>query len=430
MSIKQYFPSMESAEEEIVDVNETLPVEVSADNTLEEEIAEVKDATIEVVEAEDDVEQLKEIAAGLESIVVSLEQSLEDGGLGAQSAIFMNHAVAGYTARLGLESDTVVASLESFGGASGQAAATTVSMEGVKETLQRVVKAIQEAIKKAIAATANLFNKLFGGFEKLKARATALKQAAKDLDSKATAKESEIEIGAAHNLMFKGKVDSASVVNGMSETASLSGDLFSKYVPGVKMTLGNIAKQISTNTHEDPEKIGEQINKIISDFTKGYSGLVGKEIIGGGKFEAKGDAAEGEWVVPGFSKESGSADAKVKVLSPAEMEKVCSSVETLCDLFLKGNVKNAVKEMRDAREASVKKINEVLSLIASNKMDELVGRAVVNSGMKVLNKNFEKPLTEVSSASFNGARAALAYVDRSLKQYAVADAPATVPAEA
>ena len=129
MSLKQLFISMEDEA-----TNETELV-VSADDTLEIEIAEAGEAEGEFEEQGDNVEELGDISEGLEGILVSMESAMQDGGLNPQAALFMQHAVQAHVGRLGLEASDVTPSMESFGGASGQAAATTISMEGIGETL-------------------------------------------------------------------------------------------------------------------------------------------------------------------------------------------------------------------------------------------------------------------------------------------------------
>ena len=167
-SLKSLFISME--DDELFDTE----LVVSPDDTVEQEIAETAEAYAESEQGSDDVTELGDISEGLESIVASMEAAMEDGGLSPQAALFMQHAVNGYTRRLGLDAASITPSMESFGGASGQAAATTISMEGVGETLKKIWVAIKNAVSKAIQAVRNFFAKIFGGVAKLKQRSDCL----------------------------------------------------------------------------------------------------------------------------------------------------------------------------------------------------------------------------------------------------------------
>ena len=213
MSLKQLFISMEDEA-----TNETELV-VSADDTLEIEIAEAGEAEGEFEEQGDNVEELGEISEGLESILISMESAMQDGGLNPQAALFMQHAVQAHVGRLGLEASDVTPSMESFGGASGQAAATTISMEGIGETLKKIWMAIKNAVSKAIQAIKNFFSKIFGGVGKLKSRHEALKKAVKEIKEE---KGDKIKVPNANTLRYKGKADMGSILAGLNATLSVS----------------------------------------------------------------------------------------------------------------------------------------------------------------------------------------------------------------
>ncbi len=420
-SLKNLFISME---EEGNDINQTT-LEVSADNTMEEEVANVTEAGIEVIEAEDDVEELHEIAEGLESIVASLESAVEEGGLDSQAAVFMQHAVDGYTKRVGLEATAIVPSLESFGGASGKAAATTISLEGIKETIQKVWQAIKNAVVKAIAAVKNFFAKIFGGVKKLRSRLAALQKAVDGLgDKKAGGK---IKVPSANALRLNGKADGKAIATGLKNTAEMGTIVYDRVTKGASSFYSNVAAKI-TNAEAIKASKEAGFEAALTEASKPFTN-VAKEIVSYGK-PMSGDAAfksgskeaageETSLVIPELKRGVLGKDVaeglEIDVPSQSELKEMLGSMDSI--LKLMESKKSTIEGLASAREAAKDKSESFVKMVSTGKFDEFVTNAKVSMALRWANKDVTKPVTSYSSYSFAVVRAGLALVDRSVAAY-------------
>ena len=421
-SLKNLFISME---EEGNDINQTT-LEVSADNTMEEEVAEVTEAGIEVIEAEDDVEELHEIAEGLESIVASLESAVEEGGLDPQAAVFMQHAVAGYTNRLGLEAETIVPSLESFGGASGKAAATTISLEGIKETVQKIWQAIKNAVAKAITAMKNFFAKIFGGVKKLKERHASLVKKVDALDGKRAS--GKIKVPAPNQLRYSGKVDGASVAKGLKNTAEMGETVYKDLVDNAKTFYANAAQGVA-----NAEGIkGTEDNRLETALTAWSTGYIrvaekitsyGKPMAGDAAFRketSKNKTTDDEITkapvleknVIGKSVDEGT---EVDVPSAGDLKSMLDSMAKIISLM--ESRKSKIDELNAARDKAKTDSEKLVKAVSGGKLGEAFTGAKVSMVLRFANKDMTKPISSFTSYSFGVVRAGLAFVDRAVNEY-------------
>lgn len=164
---------------------------VVGEETPAADTAVVEQAAAEVEQTNEVVEELEEAKEGLEAIALSLESISKNGGLDQNSAMFARHAIAGYTARFGIQTSDVMPSMESFGGASARASATTVTMEGIGEAIKSFWDAIVAQLKKVWAAVKNWWLKTLDAAPRLKAAAEKLK--AKADKTTGSPKESKID---------------------------------------------------------------------------------------------------------------------------------------------------------------------------------------------------------------------------------------------
>ena len=137
------------------------------------EVDEVNQDAAEGEAAEADVEEAADTAEALESIVVAMEACVANGGLNRDAANVVNLAVGHMYARVGIRTKAMPA-LESFGSNSSRIGSTQIALEGIKEEIQRIWKAIVDAIKKSIAWVTDHFMKIFGAAQKMEKRADAL----------------------------------------------------------------------------------------------------------------------------------------------------------------------------------------------------------------------------------------------------------------
>lgn len=160
--------SMEAVDDTKENV-QTEEVRQSADATIEvrqlklENEAQVRISSLEqdLVEIEGLHEATDELEAAQEEVgdlIVATESYLERGGLTKDAAFFANIALKNATKRVFL--DAAMPSMESFAGSSADRMdMTVVSLEGFKETAQKIWKAITETIKAVLAKVAAWFKK-------------------------------------------------------------------------------------------------------------------------------------------------------------------------------------------------------------------------------------------------------------------------------
>lgn len=178
---------------------QTEEVRQSADATIEvrqlklENEAQVRISSLEqdLVEIEGLHEATDELEAAQEEVgdlIVATESYLERGGLTKDAAFFANIALKNATKRVFL--DAAMPSMESFAGSSADRMdMTVVSLEGFKETAQKIWKAITETIKGVIAKVTAWFKKLFDANAK---DAEALKET---IEAVSKAEKVELELG-------------------------------------------------------------------------------------------------------------------------------------------------------------------------------------------------------------------------------------------
>jgi hypothetical protein len=149
--------------------------------SLETDLGEVKEAAAEGDQNQADTDEAEDTAAALEGFRVALEGYQSQGGISQEAAHFLTMQFTREAERVGItETSKLMPALESFGGSNSRMQAGQIALENLKETIQRVWKAIVEQIKKAASWIEGYWNKVFGAAEKLKKRATALADAGRN----------------------------------------------------------------------------------------------------------------------------------------------------------------------------------------------------------------------------------------------------------
>ena len=212
--------------------------------SMEAAMLSVEEERQEMDAANSDVDEMVEIAEGLESIVASVEATQEEGGLDAQGAQMMQLAVGAYTRRLGLEATDVTPALESFGGDSGRLSATTVSVEEIGKTVRNIWNAIKQAIQRAIKATADFFAKIFGGVDKVISRIDAMEKKVKDLKGSASGK---MKVSGAQFLHVGGKVEAGDIVSGLKELDSVANMAYGDYLKAAQDYYKSVADKFKAS---------------------------------------------------------------------------------------------------------------------------------------------------------------------------------------
>lgn len=153
-----------------------VPMIEEGPDSLEAHLADVVSCDQEVADADSALEDLGEVQASLESIALSVESAIADGGFTPREAELFRHAMDASAHRVGFKDN--LPAIESFGGSSDRERATRIALEGVKETLQRVWQAIVNTLTHWWKVVEKFFYKVFNAAPRLMKRADALKAAA------------------------------------------------------------------------------------------------------------------------------------------------------------------------------------------------------------------------------------------------------------
>jgi len=160
-------PDTEVVEVEVVALPNEVVDEVVVDNSdsLEEAIEETAAAETALNDNVEQVEELDEAAAGLESIYIALQEMGQGKKVDSTAIRATNLAIESYAARVGLN-DSLNVSVESFN--------LTASMESIRETLKKMwdaaIKFLIEIKNKVVA----FFKRVFTAAGRLEARGKKL----------------------------------------------------------------------------------------------------------------------------------------------------------------------------------------------------------------------------------------------------------------
>lgn len=165
-----------------VDVDEAgVPLDgVDLDGTPTPEVdeAEMLEAANEIEAEDDEIEELEEAQATLESLHTLMREDYQNGGMSPESARFAAIAVESISLKYGITAQEAGISLESY--AEDRNSATIVSMEGVKDFISNIVRTIVEKIKELMKKIADFYHRNLSGAAGLKRRAEALKKKARN----------------------------------------------------------------------------------------------------------------------------------------------------------------------------------------------------------------------------------------------------------
>jgi hypothetical protein len=215
--------------------------------SLEAGVAEVLAADQEVCDAGEAVEDLGEVHATLESIKLSVESAIADGGLTPREAEFFRHAMDASSHRVGLRDN--LPSLESFGGSSDREKTTRIALEGVVEQIKKIWAAIVATLKRWWETVERFFYKAFGAAPRLYSRATALKKDAA-ASSKAIDEGATIKASGVHGELLGGNPSEAA-----NELKAVAEDVLKTYSSAVTTYAEGWANKLRSITEEDFSKV-------------------------------------------------------------------------------------------------------------------------------------------------------------------------------
>lgn len=267
--------SLAGGEEQTVDTGAQELLEV---NEVAAEIDQTHEA---VAEAQESTDQLEEVAAALESMIDA------GRGLSADAARFAHQSVSFATRKFGIA--TPMPAMESFStGASGQFGQTKASLEGIKETIQKIWTWIKSQLAKLRAHMKDFWLKTFDGAARLKKRAEAMMKKAEGVSG--SAKENQVVVSAdlVGKLHVGGKLGDVAAQLGefKAVTDALLGKVTEEMVKGAE----ECSDAIKAISFDDTAKLNDGIVKYLAGRAKVSN--AGKQIA---SHDASGEKAHA-WV--------------------------------------------------------------------------------------------------------------------------------------
>lgn len=397
---------------------------VAGIDSMEAACLDVEEAYQEVVTVEQDLTDLEDIEAGLESVTESLEAALEQGGLDATAAQFAHHAVGAYTERLGLEAADLLPGLESFGGDSGRQSATTVSLESVAQTLKNIWNAIKAAVEKAIKAVTDFFAKIFGGVAKIEQRIDALEKEVNGLGKKERKDKAKVKVGSANTLQLGGKVDAKALADGMSNLVDTNSEIFDGFLGSAADAYKIKAAEITKLKDKDDEAAAEAARKAILD---GAGKVVKsteksqKKILPGDKTitaVVKTDGEEGAGTVSLDSAKGArafSGSNEIDALTEAQMKGILADAKKAV-AAIKGS-KDKIEAVKKARKDAMDAAKKVVDDSDRGRVGKVWTKGKAQWALRSTQRDLIRPATQLASHNFSVLRSVLAVVESSTKQY-------------
>lgn len=420
-------PAAESAETELLDVAE------SAEEGAAEEAA--TEEAVEAVEA-------------LESYVTALEAAAENGGLDRHGARVLNIGLESIYTKLGFSNPKAAVSMESFGGSTSKAGATTLALEDVKEKIKEIWKSIVAAIKRAIAWVKGHFDKMFGAAQNLQKRAKALQEKSKGVTG--TQKEKSFENERIVKALAKNGTVSANVSTDLEHVKKVAEQVFTT----ISDFNGKRADEILEKLNASVEATDAAANAAISGYQFGVQVPAQTSVVSDPKAAGFGEPGTGMTLyrsaeLPGnkallaevpataltgeaafaaeakFTSYLGAFNPKgkepsktsVNTLQPSECGKIGAEVEEMMQDVI--NYKAKLNKMTDLQDKLAKaaekagKDSTTEENKALSKLYSMQQKATTN-----VVSNLGRAPSAFAAYSLNVSKAALDYAELSLKQYA------------
>ena len=175
---------------------------------VEEAYSELKDDIVAIDAVTSSYEELDEILTDLE---VSSES------LTSETSVLISRQVRNALKPFGGALGSPVPSQECFSDETEAERNTTVSAEGLKDTLKSIWQTIKNLVIRAVAAVMNFFSKLFQGWKKIQARAEAIQTSIAGLSKDP---EGTVKVKYISAMAFKGSAKSDVLVTGCEQLQS------------------------------------------------------------------------------------------------------------------------------------------------------------------------------------------------------------------
>lgn len=343
--------------------------------SMESAMIDLREGEIELASLEADQARLEEIAAGLESICADLSLAHEEGGLTPQAARWMRQSMEAYVTPLGFElADINVPSCESFGGGMTRIKATEVSLESAGDVLKKVIDALKTVGMKILQAVVSFIQRVITTSGRLSSRAQKLIDEAKGLSG--APKSSQIDLG---NLTAKIAVDGkvpGNIVQAASELTKvflIADERLSEVTLGARKShaayarihslkdenIDDFVKELAASYNMQPPANAYKADSTDNDGNKMYRT---QPLPGGRTFVVI--VGEGVYKEGVIDADSPSEDAKINVLTPADLQKIGEICLTI------GNKVSEYKQVGAEYQKTMEETNKDLEQFASVNLSE------------------------------------------------------------
>ena len=396
-----------------------LPEALGTYESMESDLIDILASFEEAEEHSDAVDELEDIEDALEAIALDLEESMENGGIDAQAAKMLHHAVGAHLNRLGLE-ETGVPSVESFGGDSGQLSSTQISMESIAENLKKIWAAIRAAIEKAIKAVTDFFAKVFGGADKVIARIKAAKTKVKDIKGTPPAK---FKVPSPNSLQLNGKVDVASIKTGLKnfenalstyETILKEADNYYSVVSsGITKIRDKDEESAAEERLAEAKKSEERIFSVTMK-SRGHKVSGDKALVTSSAVDSlEKPTAKIVFTRPADAKNV--QNAEIPGPSALDLLEILSFSETLIQK-VKGS-KNVLETVKKSRQDAIKAGDEVIKASDRGRVGKVWTKGKSRVLLRRAQADYVRPYTQMVSHAFSVARSAVAMAESASSKF-------------
>lgn len=364
------------------------PVEAGADS-LEADLVEVNQDIVEMQGDEAVVEEAAEVVEEAEETAVALESIAANGGLDRNGARVLNILAASLNKRLGLPSNHGTISIESFGGTADRVSTTRLAAESFADKAKELWGKIVEMFRSAVQAVIAVWNRIFDGATRMKARAEKLVKASETAkDGSGTFENQKL----AENLHIGGTVDIKKAAEAVSSEASVLSLISKNSIQfadqAAKMVesgdLGMLTQLVQTTHHVTSQgftKVADAATVGLGAPGDGLELFRGEELPGNKAIiaivptaGAKPDALGKVGFKLGMfdaSKKVGDK-AQLQVLSKADIKAIADKIRLAADALI------GYKSVQKEAEAAAKK---VIALAEKKAKETVRGEAGADAGM-------------------------------------------------
>lgn len=425
-------------------VAETTPVEAGADS-VEAELVEVNAEVVDLTQAEAETEDAAEVQQEMEVVTESLRDIAKNGGLDRNGARILNLYAASLNRRIGAPANHKILSVESFGGTSGRAETTVLAAESFADKAKELWGKIVEMFKSALNSVIALWNRIFDGATKLKARGEKVLKSLGSVKGDAAGK-TFVNQKLAEALHINGTVNAVAAASAINKEASVlgliakhSGEVAEKAIAAIEGGADGLSSVLSAAkgmaqgyakvtdaASVGVDKPGEGLELFKSEPFPGNKAVIAIVPVDGAKAEAVGHAGYKVGLFDASKKPA--ANLNMPALSAEDAKAVAKHAIDAAAMLL------SYKSAQKAAEATAKKVIALAESKAKEapkegestegKLSAVDARSIARGAMS-LTVNSAPP---VAGLVLNAGTSVLQYVEQSIKAIGAGD-KAAKPAE-